>query len=212
MAEKKFNYRAFTSLVLFLIFIIITITGIILYTVPPGRIAHWNHWTLWKIDKDGWQRIHTVFTFLFIIFSLVHLILYNWKTFTRYISGKKEEKRSIGKEVYASLGITLLLLAVTVAGTPPFTTLMQGGESIKNSWYGPESEPPIPHAELFTIDELCQRLGIDPEKARSNLKAAKIKIKSRKQRLGGIARKNKKSARAIFMIISNTEKTPKKKL
>jgi len=135
----------------------------------------------------------------------VHLILYNWKTFTRYFKKKDREKKGLGKEVYTAIAVTLLLAAGTIAEIPPFTTLMKGGEAIKNSWYDKKDEPPIPHAELLKLEELCQRLNIETEGALKGLKAAGFKVKIKKQRLGSIARKNKRSAKEIFTILKKNQ-------
>jgi len=37
------------------------------------------------------------------------------------------------------------------AGVPPFGTVMEVGEEIKNSWSTTTNEPPVPHAELMTV-------------------------------------------------------------
>jgi len=45
MKEKPFNFRAFTALTIFWSFIIEALSGLVLYTVPSGRVADWSHWT-----------------------------------------------------------------------------------------------------------------------------------------------------------------------
>jgi len=84
MEKKKFKFRAFTALIMLWSLIIETVSGVVLYIVPPGRIAHWTNWELWSLNKEGWEAIHTIFGYLFLIFACIH-IYYNWKSILNYV-------------------------------------------------------------------------------------------------------------------------------
>ena len=66
-APARFQWRAFVTLFVTLSFLLIAASGIVLYVAPPGRVAHWSVWTLGGLDKEGWQAVHTVFAFLFVL-------------------------------------------------------------------------------------------------------------------------------------------------
>lgn len=192
------KFRGFTSFMVTFSFLLLTVTGLVLFVVPPGRVANWHNWTLLGFTKDAWQTVHTVFAFIFVVFGLIHLFVYNWKVFLGYVRRKKEGVLNLKKELAFSTALTLLVAAGSFGELPPFSTIMKAGEGIKNSWYTKEQEPPIPHAELFRLTELADKLKLDIEDITRILEENNIQFKSPKQRLGGIARKNKMSAKEIF--------------
>lgn len=83
-----FNWRSFLSVYMGFSFLIMTVTGIILYIAPPGRVAHWSNWTLAGLLKEEWQAIHTIFTFIFIAAGVLHII-FNWKPLLSYLRKKQ---------------------------------------------------------------------------------------------------------------------------
>lgn len=54
MSERPFHTRGFISLLTFASFILMSVTGIVLYTAPQGRIAYWVAWTFWGLEKPQW--------------------------------------------------------------------------------------------------------------------------------------------------------------
>ena len=82
--EKKFNRRAFISLYIVISFLIMTVSGLILFLAPPGRIANWTDLTIIGLTKSQWQTLHTVFTFLFVIAAAFH-IYYNWRLINLFL-------------------------------------------------------------------------------------------------------------------------------
>ena len=106
--KNKISWRAFTSLYITVSFIIIIISGLILYIAPPGRIAKWAHLPILGLEKDQWQALHTIFTFLFIIASGFHLY-FNWKLFMSYLRDKISRSLSLQKELLLSLIVTIAI-------------------------------------------------------------------------------------------------------
>jgi hypothetical protein len=155
MAKRRgFNLRVFVSLFMTFSFLVITVSGIILYIAPPGRIAHWSYWSLLWLTKTEWQAVHTIFTFISVIAAVLHII-YNWKPLISYlkttIAGIPKVR---GELIYATL-FSLILFVGTLKSFPPFSWIMDFGEVITDSWSNEKNEPPIPHAERLTISELA---------------------------------------------------------
>jgi hypothetical protein len=166
--KKKFNWRAFTSLYITFSFIIMTLSGIILFISPAGRIAKWTHLYILGLEKDSWQAIHIIFTFLFIIAGGFH-IWYNWKPFVAYLRTKMQQKISLRKELFASFIVTGLLIAFTLLNLPPFSSVIELGEELTDSWSTEQTEPPLPHAESMTFRELGQAIQQSPKDLISKL-------------------------------------------
>ncbi len=153
--SEKFKFRAFLGVYMGISAIVMTISGIILYISPPGRIAHWSYWAMIGLTKTEWQNIHTIFTFIFVIASEWH-IYYNWKPLMNYLRRKSKEASKIRKEMlYATLA-TVIIFAGTYTELFPFSSVIDLGEDITDSWSNEENEPPIPHAEELTVGEFAR--------------------------------------------------------
>ena len=73
MKQTKWSGRAFTSLLSLVSFIILSLTGIILYVEPHGRVAYWTKWRFLGLEKDQFGSIHVLASLLFLIAGGFHL-------------------------------------------------------------------------------------------------------------------------------------------
>lgn len=198
--KKKLNWRAFTSMLILFSFLIIAVSGIILYIAPPGRIAHWSDWTLFALTKEGWQAVHTIFSFTFVIAAVFHLN-FNWKPLMAYLKRKIEAGTRVRKELtYAGL-VTAGVLSLTIAGFPPFSNVMNIGESLTNSWASENNTPPVPHAELKTLPEFCDLLNVGLKESLNKLKAASIAVNDSAATVSEIAERNGTTPSAIYELL-----------
>jgi hypothetical protein len=167
-SKSKFNWRAFTSLYITLSFIIMIISGVILYIAPPGRIAKWTYIPILGLEKEQWQALHTIFTFLFIVANGFHLY-FNWNSFLSYLKDKKSEVFRLRKELISAFFITSGIFYLVLFNMQPFKSVLDFGESMKNDWSTKSTEPPVPHAEEMTIIELANTINTEPEELISRL-------------------------------------------
>ncbi|KAA3659798.1 MAG: DUF4405 domain-containing protein [Calditrichaeota bacterium] len=174
--QKKFNWRAFVSLYVTFSFLIMVISGIVLYLSPAGRIAKWTHVYILGLEKESWQAIHIIFTFLFVIAGGFH-IWYNWRPFTSYLRTKIQQNISLRKEFFATSFVVLFLLVATLANIPPFSTVIEFGETLTDSWATEQTEPPVPHAESMTFIELAATIDKPVEDLLANLHGSGISAK-----------------------------------
>lgn len=211
MKEKKFSFRGFISFSLFISFFVITITGIILYLTPAGRVAKWVNWTLFGFTKEQWQAQHTLFSLLFLILSIFHIFSINWKTFLHYIKKKTENNFNMKKEMVLSLIVSFVIFFGTLFSIPPFKTIMDFGEYLTESWEKKEESAPIPHTEQFTIIQLSEKVfnNLTPENIKSKLEKANIKNVDINLTLAEIGKINKKSPSELYKIIANNEEIKK---
>ncbi|RKD86132.1 DUF4405 domain-containing protein [Mangrovibacterium diazotrophicum] len=156
--KNKFSWRAFISFGLTYSLIIVLVSGLVLYVSPPGRYAHWVNWKLLGATKEGWQAIHTIFSFAFVILSLLHLFSINWKAFLSYLRARTEKSHSKKRELVWSSVVVVIFFIGTVFSIPPFSSVMNLSENLTASWEKTEETPPVPHAELLTLAELDTQL------------------------------------------------------
>jgi len=175
------SIRKFVSLNLFFILILLILTGIVLYIMPPGRIAYWTRWTFLGLDKEAWDNLHITFGFLFIIFGLWHVYL-NWNLLWRYL-------QSTNLIIFTTL-FNLFFIVASIKNWPPVNWIVNLEEKIKNSWKVSKFKAPYPHAELLPLDHFAIRLGLSPQEAVNILERNGIKVDSPNETLKEISKRN----------------------
>ena len=185
--KKKFNWRSYISVLTALSFIGMAFTGIILFFVPPGRVANWTGWTMLALSKQQWIGLHDWFSITFIIASVFHLYL-NWKPFVGYFKSKVTRAFGLRAEWALAVITCIAVFVCTLVGVKPFSSLLAWGESIKHSWDSPRQRAPIPHAELLSLTELAEKTpDVELETMLSNLKTKGIEVESSDVVLGELA-------------------------
>lgn len=197
--KKKFNFRAFVSLYIVLSFLVMTISGIILYLAPPGRIANWSNWKLLGLLKAQWQAVHTIFTFIFVAAIIFH-IYFNWKPLVAYLKTKLNSFIIPRKEILASSVLATLVFIFTIKSTVPFSSVMNFGEELKNSWSAQNTEPPIPHAEEQSLTKFAETIKANPTELMSKLSAKGIKIESDSLTIKEISKNNNISLSQLYKL------------
>lgn len=186
----QFSWRAFFSLLAAVSFIGMTFTGVILFVVPPGRIANWTGWTILALTKHQWIGLHDWFSIIFVVACGFHLY-YNWKCFVSYLKSKITKAFALRAEWVAALIVCIIAFAGTVFGVSPFSTLMEWNESIKQSYDSPRQRGPVPHAELMTLNELAENYtGVELDTMLENLGQHGIEVESPDAVLGELAEAN----------------------
>lgn len=208
MLKNKQSTRSLTAFLVTWAFLILTVSGIVLYIVPQGRIAYWVHWSLLGLGKTQWGNLHMVFGGLFIATGILHLY-FNWKPFKKYLADRVSGHLQIKRELLLSLLISLLILVGAVANLPPVSWVFDLNERVKDSWVSsPELEPPFGHAEAISLAALARRTNLDLAKALAELAARGIRLNGKQDTLEQIARGNGTTPMAIWQHIRHFEKEP----
>jgi hypothetical protein len=194
----NFNFRAWTSLILVWTFVLLIISGTVLFVSPAGRISNWTDWRMATLTKAQWQSVHTLAAVAFLTGGLFHLLKFNWKVFRAYATKKGDSGWRYGRELAASIVLVAAVATGTIVGIPPFSSLMAAGETIKNSWSTAESEPPVPHLELLTMRQLSERLRIEPAALSSHLNRKGLTLTGVDQSLADVAKRNNLSPREVY--------------
>ncbi len=206
--KNKFSWKAFISFGLTYSFIIILVSGIMLYMSPPGRYANWVNWKILGFTKEGWQAIHTVFSYTFVILSIFHLFTINWKAFLSYLKTKTQTGVNKKRELYLSSLLTLLFFFGIIYAVPPFKYVMDFGEYLTESWEKVEEAAPIPHAELLTLNELAEQLKLSSvDEITRKLTLHEIKFENTNQTLEVIAKMNETTPLEIYSQITKKSGT-----
>jgi len=201
MSKEKFHYRGFISFTLAISFLVMCISGVVLYICPTGRIAHWTGWRLLGLTKEGWDAVHTLSSFLFLIVAIFHLFLFNWRAFWNYIKRKAQAGIRLKKELAVALILNIVILVGTIVYIPPFSSIMDLGGRIKESWTVNKEAPPVPYAELMTLKEFAQKIDISLEEVMKKLKSKGVKIEDETLLIKEIAKQNRLSPQQLYEMI-----------
>ncbi|MBN2897117.1 MAG: DUF4405 domain-containing protein [Campylobacterales bacterium] len=202
--------KKITSLTLAWMFLISSISGIILYLAPPGRVARWSEWRIVGLDKDQWAHLHTVTTLLMLFVVALHLY-YNWRPFYSYMKPKVAASLSITRELLISLGVAVLITVGSLLLWPPFAQIVSLGDTLKESWEHKLAAPPYSHAELDTLEQLSQKLKLPLQQSLQRLSDKGIKAEPT-QSIETIAKENSVTPALLFSLIKPDAKSTKTSL
>jgi len=58
MPKRRLSGRAFVTLLTTFCFVVLVLTGFVLFVEPHGRVAYWTDWRLLGLGKQHWDGIH----------------------------------------------------------------------------------------------------------------------------------------------------------
>lgn len=189
-------------------FIMDTISGIILYIAPPGRIANWTNWKVWGLSKGEWTAVHTIFGYVLLFIVALHLY-YNWKMFWNFIWSGVRKALNLKWELLTSSIVCLLIFVGTIWNIPPFSSTMNLGDYLKESWEEARADVPLAHAELLSLEEFSAKTGIPMDQITGALKAKGFRVEDPKQTLGQIAEEHGVSPAVLYEAIKARGAEPK---
>lgn len=198
-AARRFNWRALTSMLTTGGFLIMSVTGLVLFITPEGRLAYWVDWSILGLTKTQWGDIHVTSSLLFVAVGIIHL-WFNWRQFMAYLRSRFQARLTIRPEGPVAAVFCAVLVAGTLYGVPPFTSVLDLSAAIKQSWSAdPAMEPPFGHAEEVTIKTLALRTASNADAIVAALKNAGFKVESANQTVRQLADLNGTSPAALWL-------------
>jgi len=193
-------------------FFFLSLSGIMLFFSPQGRVAYWSDWRILGLSKVQFTAVHTTFMVLFLVGGIWHIVL-NWKPITNYLKDRTKKVRLSTPEFSIALALCGVFFIGALVGFFPFKQFLDFGDGIKSYWERTSGSPPWPHAELAQLDRFCrgmedyerlehQRLvDIDCEEALAALRQAGMEVENESQQLIDIANANSTTPQALAEIV-----------
>ena len=198
-----FHWRSYISFALATTFLMISVSGIILYLAPPGRIARWISWMMFGMSRAQWESQHTLFSCLFIILVVVHLFFMNWQLFFSYLKNKIENGKSYSREIIAASATIFIIFVITLFEITPAVNVMNLGSLFSDSWGDKISQPPVPHTEEMTLNDIAASLiDTTSEILIEKIRSEGYEVTDGNQTLNDIADRNGVSPSTVFDAIS----------
>jgi len=204
--------RRVVTLTVLLSFVVLALSGLLLFVSPQGRVAYWSRWTLLGLTKEQVAAVHTTVMVLFLAAAIWHVVL-NWRPIVGYLRNRSKQIRVLTPELGVALALTGLFVVGPLAGVFPFRQYLDAGEQLKASWEVESGSPPWGHAEESTLARYCQRMedlersdnqrliAIDCDAAVEALRAQGLTVESTEQRIVDIAEANGTTPQAVSTIV-----------
>jgi hypothetical protein len=64
-------------------FLLLLVSGAVLFVSPPGRVANWSDWRMIGLTKHEWSGVHTWFAAVFVFMVGFHLV-FNFRPLMNY--------------------------------------------------------------------------------------------------------------------------------
>jgi hypothetical protein len=203
---SRFRIRSFVTLVVFLSFLGVVVSGTALYLRPEGSLARWVGWKLGGLDKKQWEAAHTGVVLLFMMSSLVH-IWYNFRTLVSYLRGKATLVFSAGPrwplilEAAAALAVLMFVTVGTVIPWAPFSGIVHLRSELKDGKYVLVMPPPVTDADKLTIADFCRAAALDTQAALRQARGRGVVIDDAKMEIGKVAQINRISPEDVFLAL-----------
>jgi len=203
--NQKIHKRGLTSFFTLFGFVIMSVTGLVLYIVPAGRVSYWVNWELLGLTKTQWGNIHILSSILFIVAGAFHTY-FNWKPLMHYFKDRITRSVKLRKELWIATAVSILVVLSSLFPIPPMSYLLDFNQFIKDAWVVKDDyEPPFGHAELMSLKVFAQKMDIDLARAEAELRKNGIAYESAEQTLEEIGIINDVSPMSIYMLIKKFE-------
>jgi hypothetical protein len=157
--RRRFSARGFASLLLALSLLAVSVSGVLLYVTPRGRVANWTDWTLFGLGKEQWTSLHVNGSILFLLAAALHLVV-NWSILSGYVKKKAVAGLHMKRKLALATAIALVCIAGTILNLPPFSSVLALNHDIKDYWEQRTARAPVPHAEELTLEELAAQVNL----------------------------------------------------
>jgi len=189
--------RGLTSFVVTFAFLLLVLSGTVLFVAPRGRTANWAGWSFLGLWREQWVALHITIATLFVLFGIIHLV-FNWRIVWGYVFIRTGWRLRLWKEGLLALAVALALAAAAVWEVPPARPLVQASDRIKDHWANVLPAGPMPHAELLTLEKLSARSGIPSAQLVDVLEQAGLQVAGKDPSLLDLAQANGTTPVAVY--------------
>lgn len=204
LSTSALHNKGLASLLTTFSFVVMSLSGILLFIVPQGRIAEWTDWHMLALTKSQWGDIHITTSLMFLVSGAFHIGL-NWRTLVNYFTAKRESGLMMKREMAIAGLVTAFFLAGAVYQVPPLSYVLTLNSTIKQAWIvDKDHEPPMGHAELLTMPSFTKKLQMDLDQVTGVLNRNGITFKD-SESLAVIAKNHGTSPVKLYRLIKPLE-------
>ncbi len=203
--DRGLQGRALTTLVTAVAFLIMTISGVVLYVAPRGRVANWTDWNVLGLDKEQWSDMHMAAAVLLLVAMGFHLY-FNWKPLCHYLKSRSAAHVMRVRELALALAVALLVVTGTMLDLPPMSLVTAANERIKDAWEPTAAvegtsvagRAPSTYVQQASVAEFARRMELTLDELDAALAAHGIEEYDPDTPIDALARRHGVSPRSIY--------------
>lgn len=135
--RRNFDYRGLITYLVVLSFLVMLISGAVMFLAPSGRVAKDIDWALLGIGRAEWQTLHLSFAVVFIAMGLSHLAC-NWRSLAHHLRDRASRNLTLKWEAVLALVVTVWLVTSAVVPWPPASILHDLNEFFRRTYWANE--------------------------------------------------------------------------
>ncbi|MEE4197574.1 MAG: DUF4405 domain-containing protein [Bacteroidales bacterium] len=201
--NQKFNWAGFISIALLFSFVVMMFSGVVLYIAPEGSLARWIGWDVLGLTKSQWEQQHTIFSYLFVIFIVLHIFKINWVLLWSYFFAEKLKFVYL-KEILIAVAITLVVFTGTLMNIDPFRFVIKAGNTLSENFGTRVERPDIPDPEKLTVEQFVGKLfNLTYADFLEVARKLHLEVDSEDQTIEDFSKKNNISPEELYLILKN---------
>ncbi len=135
-AYARFSGRVLAVFGVSFSFLMMLLSGGILYFAPRGRVAQQIDWELLFLGREGWEGLHIATSLVFTGFVLWH-VLVHLRVYGTLLGGTPAHPRGHRREAWAALAGVAIIAVAALAMWPPSSWVIEGNDYFKRSYWEP---------------------------------------------------------------------------
>ncbi len=160
---NAFSLRAWTSLTLLGLGLVVVISGGILFCSPRGQVARWTGWRVAGLSREEWISLHINAAGVMMVLLILH-VWYNWSVLWSYVRKKSVWAIHRKYELLLAIAGTVWVSMGSVSDWFPWTELARLRNEIRASWETTLTPPPVAHFEELTIAQIAEAASLEPQR------------------------------------------------
>jgi uncharacterized protein DUF4405 len=201
---NKFNWQSFISIGLLFSFIVMLLSGVILYVAPEGSLSRWIGWDVFSLTKKQWEHQHSIFSLVFILFSIFHIFKINWSLLLSYFALENKKLTNI-KELLAALLISILVFIGTFYNLSPFENIINFGSNVSENQTVEVERPDIPDIDKLPLNVFSDRVfNISAAELEIILEKNNLKVVNSNIAVNEFCVKNNISPQELYLLIKKS--------
>ncbi|MGE0088271.1 MAG: DUF4405 domain-containing protein [Bacteroidales bacterium] len=198
--KNRFSLTSFISIGLLFTFLLMLFSGIALYIAPEGSVSRWIGWNILGLTKSDWENQHVVFSFVFILFALLHIFIINWNLMVLYF--KSENKKSmVSVEFLVVLILTIAIFIATNYNLKPVSKLVGYGKVFSQNMVKNTVMPDVANPDQLSLNEFAILIHISYDELAVLLKNKGYKVVSKEIQISDFCRKNNTTPQKLYLLL-----------
>ena len=195
--HRRFRFRATVSFTLVFAFLLMAVSGIVLYLAPKCRDARLLDWQYLRWDRQEWVDVHITSCVLFLVLGGMH-VFYNWRVLRGYLYSKARRDMNHWKELLVAMALTGVVLVGTLRGWPPMNRLLLWRQEWKHRYSAPGPRFLRGRVEEAPLADLAWQIGVSPDELFESLRKEGYNVDDAERPLGALAADNSVSSVELF--------------